>query len=439
MKKGRKRSAPKKDPAKRQRALKRSKSKAIELRTRRAKSKGIASTALKGEASKKHKTKSAGATKAKTPDRQQKSVARVRRKMFTKSWLEAVQMQITDLGSSAPHSSCDCEILYNGRPINGAINVLPGQLVSFSIHCKKGSPGDFTWTVPGVIFSDYSASDSAGTLTPVTNFTSDSISFYWADTGNNRVVSVQYTCDGQTMGASATVSVIGPQFTFTPTMPGRANTTIIDGKEFAILLATDTDGVVFSAEVSVPSGYGLKGGDWGFFQLGIFINDTLKIKEGGFCYSLSLAPDPPMADGLIPYPFYYIDEHGKKRMKQIQNADGNVYTTGDSPRIPIDGCSQCVAQEDYLTYLMFRPKGDKDSDTAWVPLSVINWSWKGCLALNSGGNWYVGSRTPPPSTLIGPTNTNIHPQWLDNLSNYVNPSSWSRIPCPAACPPPSSH
>jgi hypothetical protein len=473
MKKGRKRSAPKKDPAKRQRALKRSKSKAIELRTRKAKEaafqkkkndlakkqRALNRSKDKASALRARKAKATQATtqipKAKAARRQQKSVVHVRRKIFTKSWLEAVQMQIAGDGSSSGASSssdCDCGILRNGDRIRGEVqNVLPGEQISLSIYCENCSISNVTWTIPGQIFADYKVSldssnqPSSAQLTPFTGFSgSTEVDFYWADAGESRVVSVRYQTTGPESGEShwetdsVTFNVVAPASQLTAVL---GSVRFYDSTKSSVGLfgAPGKDGIQFTAEVDLPSGF-MKAGRWNFVQVvssyASYINDPAR--GGWFKANFPSTPSYP-----TPLDTFYPDAPAPRAPKSGwpgSFATGeSVDWVGDNPSQETPLIDQWVVNASFETYLMFKPFAFAGTVSKWVPLRKLQWQFNLC-AMNYGGStgWGIGSRGQSMTASVVTSN---HPQWAGILDpRYFNSSTYSPASPQTACPyPPIVH
>jgi hypothetical protein len=72
------------------------------------------------------------------------------------------------------------------------------------------------WTLAGKVFKDYDPNDDTGILTPLTlaDRQDTTVTFYWADTGDNRAVSVKLKLNGRDCSAQASFDVKKPSVTF---------------------------------------------------------------------------------------------------------------------------------------------------------------------------------------------------------------------------------
>jgi hypothetical protein len=96
-------------------------------------------------------------------------------------------------------------------------NVLPGQQIQLKIDCGGQVPGYITWTLPGQPFKNYQADANTATLTHFeeADFHNDTITFYWADTGDGRTVDVDFTIGGTQYTCHATFNVKQPVWSLT--------------------------------------------------------------------------------------------------------------------------------------------------------------------------------------------------------------------------------
>jgi hypothetical protein len=79
--------------------------------------------------------------------------------------------------------------------------VLPGQKMNLKAEVEPSTltVTDWEWTLPGVVFKNYTASQTTGTLTPIAAGDKDdqTVGFYWADNGDDRDVKCKVKIGGQ--------------------------------------------------------------------------------------------------------------------------------------------------------------------------------------------------------------------------------------------------
>jgi hypothetical protein len=70
--------------------------------------------------------------------------------------------------------------------------------------------------LPGSAFEDYEISEDDATIVTDVQVLNETVQFYWADVGDGREVSVNFTLNGTPCTASATLNVKDPVVTFPP-------------------------------------------------------------------------------------------------------------------------------------------------------------------------------------------------------------------------------
>ena len=99
----------------------------------------------------------------------------------------------------------------------------------------------------------------------------------------------------------------------------------------------------------------------------------------------------------------------------IESADGNIYHSGDSPRLSgLNSAVDAVTLTDTLhTYVMFKPPGN---DVKWVSLSESRWDTD-FTANQPDAGWNTFS----PSESVGPINL------VYTFVSENNPPMWTQI------------
>jgi hypothetical protein len=83
---------------------------------------------------------------------------------------------------------------------------------------------------------------------------------------------------------------------------------------------------------------------------------------------------------------------------------------GDGPEWPC-GLTVCTINDQFKTYLRFRPDGD--ADNIWVTLKRVDWEWHATAALS--GAWAITSQYTPLAQLH---DDNTFPIWSNNVTSF---------------------
>lgn len=293
---------------------------------------------------------------------------------------------------------------------------------------------EYPGSIPGATFSDYSPTTAAGQVIPIPNdnLKKSSIKFYWADSANNRQVTVAFSGSSGASGPlKANFNVIQPDCSFTTTV-GEIKFDIASPPDFVHLtwkVNTDNNGIVWNGNVSLPSSYGFSEGSWAFFQIITYVLNQWN--DGGTppsCKKLT-AGSITVLDKTVPYDNDVPPDHG------IYTTESGIHTSGDSPTVgTVSPVIQANATQWFSTYLMFKPAGD---NSCWVSLLRVDWWWKFCASLNSG-KWklYIPTtagddvKTPNPGAATSVADSH-QPEWTNNISNFDEVGG----PCAPPCSP----
>lgn len=73
----------------------------------------------------------------------------------------------------------------------------------------------------------------------------------------------------------------------------------------------------------------------------------------------------------------------------------------------------------FETYLMYKPSG---TDSIWVTLGLLNWSWNGAAGRDTDGVWQLGTGASPQTGDPNPKSVNNTqlPKWTDNYTAVKN-------------------
>ena len=301
-------------------------------------------------------------------------------------------------------------ISWQGGPvITNTQNVIVGQKISLTCGWEGGigrAITNYSWTVPGITFSNYLADANTGKLYADFCKSNDNVNFYWVDGGNPPTkVTCEVTFNGQSLTAKADFDVGRPTATMTATVTGGIRADSNYWKTGAWLhfggynVGTNAiHGISFQINGADNSG------NLFFVQTGIMHREQLWSNGTNYVGVAGPGIDASAAADNYVYPF---------DISQGTNA------TGDSPAAPTLSHFRTVSANDsYTMYLMFMPSNVGDAKA--VPLQKVDWSWSATAnQTNVGLNlWQLTSATPPSG--LSPANTTAHPEWITNLLNSMH-------------------
>jgi hypothetical protein len=286
------------------------------------------------------------------------------------------------------------------------------------LKCDEGTVTEIKWTIPGKTFKDYSASWTTGTLTKLGASDLDdlTVTFYWANTGENREVTVRFKLDGMLCEETVTLSVKGLAVSIGPNHdpPPMGTTQLNEAKDTVGVFPIP--GIIFKAKVKVPPGF--MAGEWHFVQV-VLPDRTLKVAATGKCFSYRSTEI--VIDTNYPYS---PPPYASPTSPPGSHSTGDTFhTTDDTPMNKLLLTrSQNVGSDIFGMYIMFKPAG---VNSKWVPLRRVVWSWTYCCT-NTDGTWTLDEK--------GQTTTNWkvtsnHPVWNGNVA-HLPPNE---VTCPPAC------
>lgn len=329
------------------------------------------------------------------------------------SSVRALGQAVSEPAPEASPCPCPDSIRRNDLPItDGNRNVLPGQPINLSIKCDSFTLTEIQWHIPGRIFRGYKADDNEGKLFPIEDehLKGKSVFFYWADTGDNREVSITFKADGVPCRKTAVLNVKKPLCEFDTIYFG---TTRFSANGNAIgLFNSNTgleDGIKWEARVMIPQGFGFKEGEWCFAQL---LNGSIIVKKASGKCEGTTQNGKRVLDNHFPYGGLGILPTGLPVPAQEK----------DTPRVFLaDDDEKSKARFDFWMYILFRPIGGR-----WVPLKVMHWGYSYC-AEKADGNWAIVTKGEFKHYA---GETTIHPQWKEH-----SPGETITVACPSTfCP-----
>jgi hypothetical protein len=355
----------------------------------------------------------------------------------------------------ASPSPCPCTpkiLLHNNEITNENCNLQVGDKVILKIVCGECTLTDIQWEIPGVIFKNYSASRSSAVLTPVPpgEKNESEITFYWADAADARKIKCKFKAEKDSAKgnctAEATLNVKKPSVSFTAVL-GTYAMRLYAGQIQIILQpdATHTQGIEFSGDVLVPSGFDFPLGEWHVVQ-------RLTLNEVRRCYSTLICEEPRQNKRTIldtDYPYAPGPANTAPPAAWTAAETTNPQEWADSPSVSLGvsfedynpqffrlAYTDAQYREDFETYIMYKP-GSQDSK--WVPLQRINWWTDACLYHVPGPGlaaWNYGAGFTDPANRAYATEAfeeTVHPEWTEYYNTKGH--TWLSTDCPAFCRP----
>jgi hypothetical protein len=302
------------------------------------------------------------------------------------------------------------------QPITDANrNVLPGQKIILQCAVTPANAKvAWTWSLPGVVFKNWTANQTEAVLTKVYDEDKDEkdVVYYWADTGDSRNVNCTVKpkhLANPSVTKAAAFNVKNPSCTFTDTDIGNAE---LNGTRTRMGLypgAGMTQGLELTAKVEVPNGF--DEGKWNYVQRGKTCRKQTK------------------NDDTVEYWGYY-DKWGLDvRWPAYPAPPAENWDTGatthdfvDTPTtaLPATGYKRKdIGKEEYYSYVMFLPPG---AETRYVPLKRVYW-WFKISAEHGAGGWTLVAGSDDEH-LDNPATTSSHPTWALNINPPGSPPSY---------------
>lgn len=262
---------------------------------------------------------------------------------------------------------------------------------------------DIHWTIPGSIFSDYTADDAKGKLTavPAGDLEKASLSFYWADTADGREIKVTFKHDGHDCEVKASIDVKKPVCTFTAEQGTTQFKPAAPDTPTTVGLYDDPEhGIRFTATVDTPAGFAK--GTFCFAQLVTYTDVKIRgTDDHGWYQSI------PNAVVDVTFPF---SNGAPSSWSADGTTEGKAY---DGPYNFLANYKQVYRYSTFLTYVMFKPDG---GDGRWVPLQTIDWGLKLCCGLAPSSNSWLFQKK---GQMLKPAaETTTHPEWDANITGY---------------------
>jgi len=194
-------------------------------------------------------------------------------------------------------------------------NWIVGRQVNLEGVVTGGTPTTKSWSIPGSRIKDCTASSASATVTNLTanDLQQSTVSLYWVDGGNGRVVTYTVTVNGQQYSANTTFNVKRPTATLT-TATSKVDVGDVQdnyGAWWRRLIFMDTQtvtpGITFTRTFTEPAGF--SGGTTQWVQV---VNSVLIQHQKS-------------SDGTWEH------KQGFNVQDTVYPNDGNVDSTNDSP------------------------------------------------------------------------------------------------------------
>ncbi len=272
---------------------------------------------------------------------------------------------------------------------------------------------NFEWEIPNHAFKDYTANQTTGTVTPISEADRQyaEVECYFADAGEKEFF-VSFDVDSERVTIPLKITLDEPVGSFAASY---GTTKFIPPSLMILYRPPPNEGLTFNGTVSVPAGW--PEGEWHYVQL-VTSNRQFQTFSGN-------NPSAPWYHGLTvldnSYP-YFPGPHGTHPETNVGH-----FTTGttdqqggDSPATGGLGpvVQSVIVADAFSTFLMFKPDGQ---DSRYVPILRLDWNWN-ASAENTGTTeapqWVVPEG--PPSIGV-PYKTSVHPMWQHNIAINPNP------------------
>ncbi|MCD4824706.1 MAG: hypothetical protein K8S55_08865 [Phycisphaerae bacterium] len=286
--------------------------------------------------------------------------------------------------------------------------VLPGQKMNLRLSATSLDPNaKWEWTLPGVLFKNYTANQNAGILTKIYSEDRDDeqCGFYWADTKDSRNVSCKVEVNNVEVTVETFFVIEKPSCTYS----SKLGTVAIDAAQTQMGLLPaggSTMGIDYTAKVEMPAGYTAQG-KWNYVQ--IIRTHWTQTRAADNVVEYIAQYGLTGLDTTYPYePSPYTAHPGSAGS---WNTGAATHTEGDTPYCVLAATYKRVEREDWFwTYVMFLPPGN---ESRYVPLQVISWDWKGSATKNLvTGIWALDAGSNQNASAA--TASSSHPTWAFN-------------------------
>ena len=277
------------------------------------------------------------------------------------------------------------------------------------------------WTIPGQTVADYQPTAASASPIPLTALTSPSASYYWTEGAQSLTVVVSATVNGTAVSGTKTFSVLAPTGV---TMPTTTRDVLVRYNQYRQLLNQ------WTLSLGLPI-VGQQGIDFTRFGFTAPANGAGAAAVRQLIYTQYSTIDGAGALNTVRATNgqFWLDSTLLYNDTQVAVSSGAAVTLADqtnfsdAPALPLRAPYVSESKSDaFQTYLIYRPNG---SDSIWVTLGRLSWSWSG-TAVFRNNTWSLnGSSAPYPRNPSG--NTAIHelPSWSNVEASAGDPGTQS--------------
>jgi hypothetical protein len=269
-------------------------------------------------------------------------------------------------------------------------------------HLKIENP---EWTLSGKTIKKFEADKDKSKVIPLgSELKNRDLEFFWADKGDRLEVKCSAKVEGDKVFARSFFNIKKPDCTLTVNAKKSSRMTAWSPGTLGDNCVTNQD------KTRIGDNYGLKyygitmnaetqGADQGRFQYVQLIKEVLVYKT---------RPDPSTSA-----PSELVRLEGEGLDTCYPAIEGKNFE--DTPAISKNRDVLSVSGDmKFQTFLMFKPKADKEEDSEWVPIQVVPWNWGGAME-DKGGYWDKLSSSEPSNPQ--PQDTSNYPLWNTNIAS----------------------
>ncbi|AJK49152.1 hypothetical protein [Burkholderia plantarii] len=287
----------------------------------------------------------------------------------------------------------------------------------------------FDVTPAGAIVGNYTATDTAGAVTPFAAGAGQA-TFHWATSGAVTIV-VTADVNGQAATTTIAVTVASPALAHysaqtgvsqilaplrVPGDPASSVCTLSFGNT-----ALQRPGIAATATVNLPAGFAWQGK--------LCMTQTFRVNRPGTAADGAALPDGvspgEVVDREFIYPFECDGEECDGPFDTAAGAATHTLTTDDTPSSLLGGSGPMLVKqsvridETYHLYVMFKPTGG-----VWVALGEIVWRWQASATYTGGAGQlfalFIGAQSSENTALAASAVFPRMPLWTGNADDYLD-------------------
>jgi len=268
-------------------------------------------------------------------------------------------------------------------------------------HLKIENP---EWVLSGKTIKKYEANkDRAKVISLTSELKNRDLEFFWSDKGDRLEVKCSARVEGDKLLAKAFFHIDKPDCEVT--VDPKANSIVTGwgsgtfGDNCVVKKKSRTDenaGLKYDGITMTCTSESDQDGKFQYVQL---INEVITYKT---------RPDP----GTSERP-ELVKLEGEGLDTCYPAREGKKFD--DAPALSQNrDYSSISGKMEFQTFLMFKPKTDKDEDSEWVTLKVVPWSWAGAME-SKGTYWNKLSSKEPTGSEAKARESSEYPKWDVNI------------------------